>query len=242
MHDATDLLRLCGRHGRAFTGRQGDLIPDADIERVGEARLQNRAAVAYPVASGQLGLVDRGWRRVAPHRPHPGGTFDDLSPRCAPRPGDAVSRELRPGHNRVRPAVVGDAGIVGECLQAGAIGGLADEGVGGGAGDDIGPSGCLPGVLVGVVGHPAQGEPRASGWWWRPSSRGEGVRPLPDVAAGSVRRAGPRPARGPWLSCPVRPGRRAGRSYRRSTWSRRRTHRRASRSSGLRSLQCACRG
>jgi hypothetical protein len=55
--------------------------------------------------------------------------------------------------------VVDDAGRVGQRLQSGQIGGLADVRVGRDAGDHIGPRGGVPGALVGVVGHAVQDEP-----------------------------------------------------------------------------------
>ena len=67
----TTVWPLAANHEPTHTGPQGDLVPYAELERVGEAGLDDHSAVAYPAALGQLGLVDRGRCGVAALCPHP---------------------------------------------------------------------------------------------------------------------------------------------------------------------------
>ncbi len=116
------------------------------------------------LAFGQLGLVDRGRCRVAPFCPHPRST-KLLSAQVSS--GDAVRLELHRDH-RVRPAVVDDAGSVGQCLQPGKVGGPAGERVPGCTGHHVGPGGGLPGALRTGRRSPRAGRARASAWSWPP--------------------------------------------------------------------------
>jgi hypothetical protein len=151
----TTVWLLAANHEPTYTCPQGDFVPDAEFERVGEAGFDDHSAVAYPAALAQLGLVDRGRCGVAALCPHPRST--QVLP-AQVSSGDAVRLEFHP-EERVRPAVVGDAGSVGQRLERGEVGGLTEERIPSHTGHDVGPACGRPGALVGLVGHPVQDEP-----------------------------------------------------------------------------------
>jgi len=227
--------RRIGRHGGGDRNAdhlerpavQSDRITHAQIERVGEGGLDHYAAVADPAALSQLGLVDRRGPGVAPHGLH--------IRRSTGGP------KLRRG-DRVRAAVADDAGIAGQFLEAGKLRGPLD------AGDHVWSVGRLPGALVRVAAASRRTSPsvnvvvaamtassssaasrrrrRRSRTARRPTSR-----QCPTIGTGPIA-----------LSPRARQGRRAARWCRRTTWSRPRTHRRASRSAGPRWPRSARRG
>ena len=123
---------------------QGDPIAGADAERVGERGLDHHAAAAQPAALSQLGLVDRGRCGVAA-----------LYPRVQ---RVAVCLELGPD-DRIRSAVTGDAGSVGQRLQAGEVGGHAAVGGRGDACDHVGPGRGRSRGLVWLARGLAQAKP-----------------------------------------------------------------------------------
>ena len=220
------------------TGPQGDLVPYAEFERVGEAGLDDHSAVAYPAALGQLGLVDGGRCGVAALCPRPRST--EVLP-AQVSSGDAVRLEFHPDE-RIRPAVVGDAGSVGQRLERGEVGGLTEDRVPAHTGDDVGPGCGLPGALVGLVGNPVQDEPegqRGRGGHDRQQQERGFCRAPAHVSRGEAADEQEAAHR---FSSPVRRARRAARWCRGSAWSPRRRRRRASRSAGRRLQRCGRRG
>ena len=116
---------------------QTDAVPDLETEKVGEAALDDHAAVAHPMAGGELRLVDRRGGEIPPFGHHWIGV--------------SVDDEVR-HRDQVRPARGDDARCVLEVAELRGKSRLLD------GSDDVRPGGCRSGRRVRRARHAVQGE------------------------------------------------------------------------------------